>query len=147
MQSNIFFIILLNSLSMTLKELVPVGFPHFQSNKNLRSGRSMDLDGIDVLKILAYLHPYIPNQLTQHSSQHVMIRMISQNTCFLWPIYSHMGTESTILSLYGNMRIGEKPIFWHIFTQWLKYLVNVTSMSLMKIYYKNCCKNDLLNFS
>ena len=35
------------------------------------------------------------------------LRKTCQNTGFCWPVFSHVRTEFTILSLYGRMRVSE----------------------------------------
>ena len=36
-------------------------------------------------------------------------RKICENTGFHWPVFSHLRTEYKILSLYGRIRVSEKP--------------------------------------
>ena len=59
-------------------------------------------------KIRRHLCPYVV-------SSSFTLHKICEDTGFHWPIFSRIRTKSKILSLYGRIRVSEKPVFLECF--------------------------------
>ena len=73
------------------------------------------------------------------------LRKICQNTGFRWPFFCRIRTESTILSLYGKIRVREYPysdiLSWVV--DWVTWLVwiqdsRLEALSFSIVYFTMC---------
>ena len=68
-----------------------------------------------------------PETVSQMCSSKRTLPKLCQTTGFLWPVFSRLTTESTILSLYGKIRKIETRIPLY-FLQWGKHLFRKTPL-------------------